>query len=96
MSDEIVILGQGDAKAEDGNLVITTPHGDMLRVSSADIMRTDDADASESIKRYIISPTARVSIEVDGRQLTGVDAHDGTILKWVDDGGTISKSRDDD
>ena len=95
MSDEIVILSQGDAKSTGGDLHITTPHGDTLRVRSSDILRSDDADTSGKIRRYIISPDAQVSIEVEGRQLTGLDALNGTILKWLDDGSTISKSRDD-
>lgn len=95
MSEEIVILGQGEPRKKDGIHYVTTPQGETLRLSSGDILRSENADASGNLKRYIISASAVVAIEVEGRSLSGLDAAKGTILKWVDDGGTISKSRDD-
>ena len=61
MSDEIVILGRNEAKLGSGELSITTPHGDVLHVLAAEVIRTEDADASGEIKRYVIPASAQVA-----------------------------------
>lgn len=74
---------------------IATPQGDVLLISEGDIISNEVVDASGELRRYTISSNSVVKIETTGASLKGIDATAGTILKWLDDGGTISKSRDD-
>ncbi|WP_165225915.1 hypothetical protein [Affinirhizobium pseudoryzae] len=91
-----VILGsllKGEEKS--GIVRIVTPKGDVLCFNESDVVTSSSVDASGELRRYAIPADANVTIEVTGAALRGLDVTVDSVLKWVDDGGTISKSRDD-
>jgi hypothetical protein len=96
MQSKTVLVGSqiGD-KTPDGSFRVRSPHGDVFRVKQADVLQSDMAEPGGDLRRYTLADDAVVLLEMIGKNLSGIDAVDGTILKWVDDGGTISKSRDD-
>lgn len=92
---ETVILGTSSLEKSGDTIRVTTPHGDVLLIQRSDIEAEDAAEAAGNLKRYTLVKGAKVLIEVTGESLLGADVLRGTITKWLDDGGTISKSRDD-
>ncbi|WP_124608906.1 hypothetical protein [Burkholderia seminalis] len=91
-----VLLGSPlDTEKKSGIIRIVTPKGDVISIQAKDVISSSNADAGGDLKRYAIPGDAIVTIEVTGSVLRGLDATTDTVMKWVDDGGTISKSRDD-
>lgn len=91
-----VILGSALKSAEKKGVIrLVTPKGDVISFQEEDVVSSSSVDASGELRRYAIPADATVTIEVTGAALRGLDVTIDSVLKWVDDGGTISKSRDD-
>jgi hypothetical protein len=96
MGPLVVLLGNPiKSDSAKGIIRLVTPKGDVLTIKEADVVSTSSVDAGGELKRYAIGADAVVTAEFSGASLRGLDVSIDSILKWVDDGGTISKSRDD-
>lgn len=81
---------------------ILTAAGEFLLVESSKIVKSFPIEASseKGLSRIFVEEGANIWLGVSGEILQRLNPGtssigDGTILKWLDDGGTISKSRDD-
>lgn len=89
-------------KSLSGFTKILTAAGESLLVESSKIVKSFPIEASSSngLSRIFVEESANIWLGVSGEILqklnpTSASIGDGTVLKWMDDGGTISKSRDD-
>ncbi|MCU4652152.1 hypothetical protein N8I71_04885 [Roseibacterium sp. SDUM158016] len=73
---------------------IITPQGDEIEFDNDDLVSSQTVDTSE-LARFILKKDAAVSVNFSSEALRGFDFASHTILKYHDDGSTISKSRDD-
>lgn len=91
------MLGSEDKAnaAAAGFFRIVTPKMEALTVRSSDIESEEDVEPSGGLKRYFLKPECTIQIDVTGEAIAGLDFSTKSILKWVDDGGTIRKSRDE-
>ena len=95
MSDTLTIVGTAlEAKSKDW-VRIKSPTGDVFVLPADSVSRTESIEPGGDLSRYVLAAGATVHLEIEGDQLIGIDQLDSTILKWRDDGGTMSKSRDD-
>jgi len=81
---------------------ILTAAGESLLVESSKIVKSFPVEASseKGLCRIFVEDGANIWLGVTGEILQKLNPSvpnigDSTILKWMDDGGTISKSRDD-
>lgn len=91
-----VIIGSVVTKdKQKGVIRLVTPRGDVISIKESDIVSGSSIDAGGDLKRFAIGSDAVVTVEFSGHALRGFDFVSDTITKYQDDGGTISKSRDD-
>lgn len=107
----VVILGIRLPSDRQGYITIQTLGGDTITVSERDIENSCLLSASgrqEDGERFFLNENAKVQIDVAAGKLGPISSYSetstifkssddgaGTITKYFDDGGTVSKSRDD-
>jgi hypothetical protein len=96
MSQYIVLEGYVDDSKADPTEVLLVD-GMTITVSREKIHKQVALDTGNTpLLRIFLDPEATISFTIKAKDLMGTaSATGGTILKWMDDGGTISKSRDD-
>src|SRR4051812_23356458 len=96
MTQYIAIEGYVEDTKSDPTVILLLD-GMTISVSKAGIHKLAVADTAKNpLSRVFLEPDAEVAIFMKAKDMMGGDAGTaGTILKWLDDGGTISKSRDD-
>lgn len=97
MSTKIVIEGYLSKGNSEGSVSILLLDGSTIEVRHDAIVRSAPMDAgNDALTRLFLEPEAEISFSIRAKDLHGQGgASSGTILKWVDDGGTLRKSMDD-
>lgn len=95
-----VIRGYKEAGKSEGEVCIYTLDGEKLFVNHDDIEKEFENEApkkgSGTLTTFFLKVNALVRIEVQlNENATSQGQTPSTIYKYLDDGGTISKSRDD-
>jgi len=96
MSDTPYTVIDGYIHSEKGGeLVVITLGGDQITVPKEGVHMTVPTTASPEKKavRLFLKRGTTLTVQISAEALRGIG--DGTIYKYSDDGGTISKSRDD-
>lgn len=95
MTQFVVIEGYVDDAKSDPTTVLLVD-GMVVSVSRAGIHKLATLDTGKSpLMRIFLEPDAEISVTFKASELMGGGVTPSSILKWVDDGGTLLKSRDD-
>ncbi|BCT91148.1 hypothetical protein LYSHEL_01720 [Lysobacter helvus] len=93
----LVVLEGYVEDGKSGSISVLMLDGTSLSIEKSSVVKSAPMDTNkDALTRLFLNEDAEITITVtagdlDGRGLSA----SGSILKWIDDGGTLSKSKDD-